>query len=83
MSAEWPADVFRIQIAHPFTPIDLEPFKSIEETRAPEWFTHLDKIAFRFSIPLIGKAFHIGSGKLFGSQLRGRLIVLSDACSGR
>src|SRR5262245_12070881 len=52
---EWPADVFRVQIAHPFTPIDLEPFKSIAQKRGDTGtFKHLDKIAFRFSIPLIG-----------------------------
>ena len=54
----WTADVFRMQIAHPFTPIDLKPFKSIAVSG---WLSHLDKIAFRFSIPLIGKAFHLGA----------------------
>src|SRR5262249_37076702 len=55
---EWQADVFRMQIAHPFTPIDLKPFESIAVSA---WLSHLDKIAFRFSIPLIGKAFHLGA----------------------
>jgi hypothetical protein len=54
----WTADVFRMQIAHPFTPIDLKPFESIAVSA---WLSHLDKIAFRFSIPLIGKAFHLGA----------------------
>jgi hypothetical protein len=45
----WPADVIRMQIAHPFTPIDSPTF------------SHQNKMAFRFSIPLIGKAFHLGA----------------------
>jgi hypothetical protein len=69
---DWPADVFRIQIAHPFTPIDLEPFKSIKDL-APEWFMHLDKIAFRFSIPLIGKVFNLGAASF---------LVLNYAAGG-
>src|SRR5215831_6143503 len=41
----WAADVFRLQIAHPFTPIDLKPFESIAGSGS---LSHFDKIAFRF-----------------------------------
>ena len=52
---DWRFDVFRMQIAHPFTPIDTGPFAPFVGT-----FGHTDKIAFRLSIPLIAKAFHLG-----------------------
>jgi hypothetical protein len=58
----WRADVIRMQIAHPFTPIDLEQFKPAAEKKGELGaFSHLDKIAFRFSVPLIGKALHTGA----------------------
>jgi hypothetical protein len=59
----WTADVIRMQIAHPFTPIDLEQFKPAAQKTIGGLGTisHFDKIAFRFSIPLIGKAFHTGA----------------------
>src|SRR5262249_35578108 len=58
----WTAEVVRMQIAHPFTPIDLEPFKPIAQKGGElGTISHLDKIAFRVSIPLIGKAFQIGA----------------------
>jgi hypothetical protein len=57
----WTADVIRMQLAHPFTPIDLEPFKQVAEKEGALGYYHYDKIAFRFSIPLIGKAFHLGA----------------------
>ena len=51
-----------MQIAHPFTPIDLEQFKpAAQEPGGIGTIFHFDKIAFRFSIPLIGKAFHTGA----------------------
>jgi hypothetical protein len=52
---QWWFDVHRMQIAHPFTPIDTGPFAPFVGT-----FGHTDKIAFRLSIPLIAKAFHLG-----------------------
>jgi hypothetical protein len=55
---DWWADVFRMQIAHPFTPTDLEQFKPVAGKDST--FYHFYNIAFRFSIPLIGKAFHLG-----------------------
>jgi hypothetical protein len=61
---DWRFDVFRMQIAHPFTPIDLEPFKPAAQEEGANGalgLSHLDKIAFRFSIPLIGKALHTGA----------------------
>jgi hypothetical protein len=58
VSNYWLFDVFRMQIAHPFTPIDLEPFKPAAQREG--WLPHLDKISFRISIPLIGKALHTG-----------------------
>jgi hypothetical protein len=54
----WWTDVRRMQIANPFTPIDTGPFTPLSGT-----FSHIDKIAFRFSIPLIGKAFHLGAAR--------------------
>jgi hypothetical protein len=53
----WWADVFRMQIAHPFTPIDAKSFIPYKET----FISHTANIAFRFSIPLIGKAFNLGA----------------------
>jgi hypothetical protein len=61
VGTDWWADIFRVQIAHPFTPIDLEHFKRVAQKQDDlKTLSHFDKIAFRFSIPLIGKAFHIG-----------------------
>jgi hypothetical protein len=57
---DWTHDVIRMQIAHPFTPIDLEQFNP-DALKTGDLGQHLDKIAFRLSIPLIGKALHTGA----------------------
>jgi hypothetical protein len=56
---KWTHDVIRMQIAHPFTPIDLEQFNP--DALKADLGQHYDKIAFRLSIPLIGKALHTGA----------------------
>jgi hypothetical protein len=60
---DWPHEVIRMQVAHPFTPIDLEQFNPGVKIGGPGM--HLDKIAFRFSVPLIGKALHTGAASFF------------------
>jgi hypothetical protein len=58
---DWVAEVFRMQIAHPFTPIDLHQFEaSAIATHNFGMLTHLDKIAFRLSVPVIAKILHTG-----------------------
>src|SRR5262245_6685952 len=57
---DWTHDVIRMQVAHPFTPIDLEQFNP-DALKTGEFGQHLDKIAFRISIPLIGQALHTGA----------------------
>jgi len=49
------AEVVKLQVAHPLTPIDFEQVKALEST------SHLEKIAFRISIPIIGRALHTGA----------------------
>lgn len=61
LGTNWTAEVIRAQIAHPLTPID---FERVEATEAPPRnlgaASHIDKITFRISIPIIGKLLHTG-----------------------
>lgn len=53
------AEVIRMQITHPLTPLDLAKFKGISQD--PGRLSHLDKISFRISVPIIGKLLHTGT----------------------
>jgi hypothetical protein len=52
------AEVIKLQVAHPLTPIDFEQVKGIEGIGSG---SHLENIAFRISIPIIGRALHTGA----------------------
>jgi len=86
---DWRFDVFRMQIAHPFTPIDLEPFKPAAQEEGANGalgLSHLDKIAFRFSIPLIGKALHTGAASFLVLNYAAGLLffpMLAQVANGK
>jgi hypothetical protein len=59
---QWYSDVLLRQIDHPLSPIDYESYRDIAAASGdPGSFTHIDKTAFRISIPLLGKIFHTGA----------------------
>ena len=61
VETSWVSIALKAQIAHPLTPVDLEKLKR-EAGKAPTVgeLTHSDKMAFRLSVPLIGKLLHTG-----------------------
>lgn len=62
VGTSWTAEVIRAQMAHPLTPIDFEKFEATEAApRDPGAVSHIDKITFRISIPIIGKLLHTGA----------------------
>lgn len=62
LGSGWAAEVIRAQMAHPLTPIDFEKFEAMEAApRDLGAVSHIDKITFRISIPIIGKLLHTGA----------------------
>ena len=69
LRTNWAWEVYRMQVAHPLTPIDLQQFEAIaahtsDFSAEPDQLgrlAHLEKLAFRISIPIIGKLLHTGA----------------------
>jgi hypothetical protein len=61
---QWYSDVLLRQIEHPLSPIDYETYREIDAASGLGILTHVDKTAFRISIPLFGKIFHTGAASI-------------------
>ena len=60
----WEYTIIKKQIANPLTPIDFQQFRAVADAVSPLGavsLSHWDKIAFRLSIPIIGKVLNTGA----------------------
>jgi len=55
----WSSKVFEAQVNHPFTPIQIEEYNPPSSDYGIT--SHLDKIAFRITVPILGHIFHTGA----------------------
>jgi hypothetical protein len=61
-TGNWYSEFLVRQIEHPLSPIDYEPYRDIAVANHDfGHFTHMDKTAFRISIPVLGRLFHTGA----------------------
>ena len=68
------ADMFRFQIAHPFTPFDPHDFHPPPGSEAA--ISHFDKVTFRLAIPLLGRLAGTGAASVLVFTCIGGLLLL-------
>ena len=73
LRTSWLFDVLRAQVAHPLTQLDLTPFEpAAAAAHQIAGLQHMDKLAFRLTVPLLGHVLHTGGASfLLASWIAG------------